>query len=370
MARLLSIVAALLLVAGACASGSDEPTTVAADDGSDVADAADAAPVAEDSSEADAPQAPADAADAEESSADGDDTPMNAVSPIGAFFAEGGGFEAALDEYTARVEEEIVRCMAEQGFEFKPTRSTRSNPVEDAQAELSERAWTLEFGYGISTSFDSIASNQATDPNAEIIFSLSAGEREAWLDTLFGVDREGFDVDTGARPLEEQGCIGSSIIATGGQGPIEGLEDFGSAYEEGEQAIYDRPEMITAVEAWSQCMGAAGYPGNAELDDPEDDVRQRLDAITTPLGAALDAADDEEMRALVSGDTLDIESLPGLDVDALRELQSDERAIALADLDCYDEHVRAIFEPLRDEFERGLLTDYDAELTALRNIGQ
>ena len=64
---------------------------------------------------------------------------MAASSPIGAFFADGGGFEAALAEYTARVEEEIVRCMAEQGFEFTPTGRGTSNPVEDAQNELTDR---------------------------------------------------------------------------------------------------------------------------------------------------------------------------------------------------------------------------------------
>lgn len=295
---------------------------------------------------------------------------MAASSPIGAFFADGGGFEAALEEYTAQVEEEIVRCMAEQGFEFAPTGRGGGNPVEDAQNDLTEREWTTEYGYGISTSFDSIATQQATDPNADIVFSLSAGERDAWLDTLFGVDREGFGVDTGARPLEEQGCIGSSIIATGGQGPIEGLSDFGDAYGEGLENILDRTEMITAVEAWSQCMAAAGYPGLAELDDPEEDIDDRLGTITAPLTAALDEIDDEAARALVEGDTLELEDLPGLDVDALRDLQAEERATALTDLDCYDEHVRSIYEPLRDEFERGLIDEYGSELEALRTIGR
>lgn len=360
----LVVITTVALLAAGCAPGSDE-----VDDSANV-DVVDS-PTAAAPASGDEAEVNADGETEPSSGTAGEaETAMAASSPIGAFFADGGGFEAALEEYTAQVEEEIVRCMAQQGFEFAPTGRGGGNAVEDAQNDLTEREWTTEYGYGISTSFDSIATQQATDPNADIVFSLSAGERDAWLDTLFGVDREGFGVDPGARPLEEQGCIGSSIIATGGQGPIEGLSDFGDAYDEGLESILDRTEMITSVEAWSQCMAAAGYPGLAELDDPEEDIDDRLSTITAPLTAALDEIDDEAARALVEGDTLELEDLPGLDVDALRDLQAEERATALTDLDCYDEHVRSIYEPLRDEFERGLIDEYGSELEALRTIGR
>ena len=380
--RLLVVLTATAMLTAACASGSDtESDSSATVESSDdqAASGTDNADSNDDAADADEPATEAEA-DSSASTDDGNsdtdaettegDPSMAASSPIGAFFADGGGFEAALAEYTARVEEEIVRCMAAQGFEFTPTGRGGQNPVEQAQNELSEREWTLEYGYGISTSFDTIAEQQATDPNADIIFSLTAGEREAWLDTLFGVDREGFGVDTGARPLEEQGCIGSSIIATGGQGPIEGLDGFGDAYEEGLEGIFDRTEMITAVDDWSQCMALAGYTGYSELDAPEDEIGDELGTITAPLTAALDEIDDADARALVEGDTLELEDLPGLDVDALRDLQARELATAITDLDCYDEHVRVTYEPLRDDFERGLIEEFNAELDALRTIGQ
>lgn len=295
-------------------------------------------------------------------------TPMSAGSPIGQFFD--GGFDEALAEYTVRVEESIVLCMAAQGFEFAVSDNGRVNEVEQRQNELTRREWTAEYGFGISTSFDSIAQDQASEPNAEIFFSMSPSEREIWSQTLSGGDLgDATGGDFTSRPLEDQGCIGQALIETGGQEAIEGLETFGNVYEEGEAAIYDTREMVEAVDAWSRCMGEAGYPAFTELDDPETDIGERLQVVTAPMSAALDGLTDEEGQALVAGELLDLEDLPGLDVEALRKLQTEERAVALVDLDCYEAEVQAVFEPLRDDFENGLLADYSTELNALKNIG-
>ena len=295
---------------------------------------------------------------------------MAASSPIGAFFSDDGGFEAAIAEYTIRVEEEIVRCMAEQGFEFKVSGAgPGQNEVQLAQNELTRREWTQEYGYGISTSFDSIAQSQGADPNTEIFLSMSVSEREIWVTTLTGGGLEAAGGDFDSIPLEDQGCVGQALIETGGQEAIEGLDEFGSVYEEGEEALFDRREMIEAVDAWSLCMSEAGYPGYAKVDDPNNAISERFDEITGPLSDALDELTPEEGQALISGESLDIEKLPGLDVDALRDLQAEEIELALVDLDCYDLEVKAIYEPLRDEFEAGLLTEFASEFDALKNIG-
>ena len=60
---------------------------------------------------------------------------MAASSPIGAFLADEGGYQAAIAEYTLQVEESILRCMAEQGFEFDVTGGEAlSNAVQDRQS--------------------------------------------------------------------------------------------------------------------------------------------------------------------------------------------------------------------------------------------
>lgn len=306
-----------------------------------------------------------------ETSADGvaaGGTAMAASSPIGAFFD--GGFDDALAEYTTRVEEAIVVCMAEQGFRFAVSENGRVNEIEARQNELTTREWTAQYGFGISTSFDSIARNQTSDPNVEIFFSMSESEREVWSQTLSGGDiGAALGGDFGSRPLEDQGCIGQALIDTGGQEAIEGLSTFGDIYEEGEAALFDTREMVEASDAWARCMSEAGFLNYANLDDPEDEISERLGVVTAPLSAAIDNLSDEEGEALISGESLDLEDLPDLDVQALRDLQDDERALALADLDCYEAEVQAIFEPLRDDFENGLLVEYATELDALKNIG-
>jgi len=312
-----------------------------------------------------------DASSGDASSDDAQGPSMAASSPIGAFFNEDGGFDEAIEEFSVKVEEGISICMAEQGFEFARTGNGGFNdPATEAQSELTIRQWTKEYGYGVSTSFESALNQNASDPNAEIVFGMGEEERNQWLFALTG--QEGFGGLQGGGQdiaLEEQGCIGQSLIATGAEDVFEGLESFGNAYEEQEDALFDRREMVDAVDAWSRCLSEGGYDNYAEPDAPEAEILTRFQAILAPYQAELNSIDPDEGAAIFSGDSVDAADLPGLDIDALRTLQDDELATALADLDCYDEHVKDIYEPLRDDFERGLMTEYQTELDSLKNIG-
>jgi len=358
-----ALVLCLALLVGACASGSsisEDPQVVSGSSG--------------DSDQAtDAPEAGSSESDDSPSQVEQGATSMAASSPIGAFFSDDGGFEAAIAEYTVRVEEAIVVCMAEQGFEFARSDNNTNNEIADRQNDLTAREWTTEYGFGISTSFDSIAQNQASNPNAEILFSLSEAERELWVSTLSGGDlgdiTDGGGQGDDAPPLEEQGCIGQALIETGGQDAIEGLQEFGEIYQEGEEALFERREMVDAISAWSRCMSEAGFADYGSLDDPEDEIAEKFNTVIAPMDAALDQLTEEEGQALISGESLDIADLPDLDVSALRELQAEEIELALVDLDCYELEVQATYEPLRDDFENGLITDYGDTLDAMKNLG-
>lgn len=203
--------------------------------------------------------------------------------------------------------------------------------------------------------------------------ALSESEREIWALTLNGVGIAGLGGSDGpindSLPLEKQGCIGRGVIETGGQEAIEGLGSFGDIIEEGEEALFERREVVEVITAWSRCMSESGFPNFAGLDDPEAEISARLGVITAPIGAALDALSDEEGDQLFSGESLDVDKLPGLNVDALRELQASEIELALTDLDCYQAEVRAVYEPLRDDFENGLLAEYATEFNAVKNLG-
>jgi len=353
---------ALTLLAAACSGGSAESTVTAGDTASSPDDPSESTDENESEGAEEAEAEPAGSA------VENGATSMAASSPIGAFFDEDGGFEAAIAEYTIKVEEEIVKCMAAQGFEFAVTGNGGGfNEVQELQSEMTEREWTTEYGYGISTSFDSLIASQGDDPNAEIVFSMTATEREIWLETLTGGSFGGIQDEN--TPLEDQGCVGQALIDTGGQDAIEGMESLGMVYEEKEAAIFDEREMVNAVDGWTRCMSEAGYTGYGKIDEPEDDISTRFAELTAPMSSAFEEMTPEEGQSLLSGESNDIGDLPGLDVDALRAIQTEEIKLALADLDCYEAEVKAIFEPLRDALQNGLIDEFSDELNAIKNIG-
>ena len=61
-------------------------------------------------------------------------------------------------------------------------------------------------------------------------------------------------------------------------------------------------------------------------------ARKGFGWVPAPIRAALDALAELKRQALLTGESPDIEKLPGFDVEALREDQVDERCLALADL--------------------------------------
>lgn len=366
----LAMTAILMLLLAACGS-TDTPTeTSVGDTPSESADqptgddgSADDSeePVAEDDSDGED--------DVSESDSDDDEEPALAVSsPIGEYL--GGDFQSALVQYQIDVEATIVLCMAQQGFEFMRT-APEVSKLDQAAAELTQAEWTDLYGYGISTDFDSLLTGQMTDPNAELFFEMSPSERELWLETLTGSSTLGGNNVTGdeAPPLEEQGCVGQGIIETGGGDVIDGLEEFGSSYEEGLEGVNDTAAMIDATDAWARCMSEAGWPGYDSLDSPQDETAETFEALVAPLSAAMDTIDPEDARALIEDGAVEIEDLPGFDVDGLRELQDREIKLANIDLDCYELHVKEIYEPLRDAFERGIIVDYQSELDGLKSLG-
>ncbi|HEV8575353.1 MAG TPA: hypothetical protein VGR43_11670, partial [Dehalococcoidia bacterium] len=85
---------------------------------------------------------------------------------------------------------------------------------------------------------------------------------------------------------------------------------------------------VDAVKQWSDCMGESGYDYESP-EDAEDELIERYDDLTR--GAPP-------------------ESLEGSDLDALTELQGEERAIAAADLVCAEEFLI----PVEQQVERDI----------------
>lgn len=291
-------------------------------------------------------------------------------SPIGAFFADDGGMEAAQAEYNVRVETEIAKCMAEQGFEYKPSGLDFRSEADRETSTLTLPAWVAKYGYGVSTSFDSTLAMQSTDPNTVYVQSLSVAEQMLWIQALAGEQGPPTtEEEFSSRPLDQQGCVGVAIKATGLDEVMDGLSDFEDAYQQAEEQLKDNPDVINAQDAWSRCMAEAGFPGYEGQDEPEQDFQERLGKLLAPAQKELSNLSPEEAQAVFTGEAVEADQVPGLDVTALRELQAEEIRTATQDLACYNTHMKDVYEPLRDALQNGLIEEHSEALNAIKNFG-
>lgn len=292
---------------------------------------------------------------------------MAARSPLGAYMSDDGGFDAAMANYIGLVDAEIVVCMREQGFEFAPT--ARDVPeMQRRMTELTLREWVGEYGYGISTSQESFDPTQSEDPNTAIIMGMTNAERDLWREALLGGNPDYGPNGMDQRPLEDQGCVGRGFITTGGDNAIQGLQRLGATYDEREELLLDSPGMVEAVQAWSLCISEAGYSGFDRLDSAEDHIRERFERMQREVSAAGLALSDEEREAWARGEQTDLD--PAFFDAGLFELQADEIALAVVDLDCYEAEVRDVHEPMIHALENDLIVEFEDELSSLKGLGQ
>ena len=85
--------------------------------------------------------------------------------------------------------------------------------------------------------------------------------------------------------------------------------------------------MVAATEAWSDCIGEEGFDYNNQ-DEVEEDIQERFDAIT---------------------EGQDPQTLTGSALEALTELQGEERAVAQIDFECADELLDPVLEQVEAE---------------------
>ncbi len=289
-------------------------------------------------------------------------------SPLGAYFIEDGGSDAAMREWQYSTQELIASCMKAEGFDFVPSVAEVPDMMSE-RSELSERAWTEAYGYGISTAFESLTQMQAADPNLAIMSAMDEVEQEIYIATLIGSDMASGDIVDPAElpPLEEQGCAGQAVLSNGGEALGEGLNEFNVAYGEAMEQVQDNPAMVAAADKWSVCMSGEGYDF-ADQEDSYEYVSVQFDEATSSLQSELDHLSDAELSALFDGTDTNIANLPGFDPEDLKAVQKEEIEIALADLDCYELYVAEVFEPLRDEIENGLILEYSNQLDAVRDL--
>jgi hypothetical protein len=221
----------------------------------------------------------------------------------------------------------IATCMAGEGFEYIPVDPvTFRNGMASLGSVpgLSDEEFVSQYGYGYTT----LPPKQKFDfgeENAAIFNDLPAADQVAFERALLGENTQA----TFVYMLENEdfegagGCTKAAIeeVFTAEQRNPNFTNPF-------DVQVAQDPRVIDATEKWAACMREDGY----DFESPQDAEDQIIDGLD----------------ALTKGQ--DPTTLTGSDAEALKGLQTEERAIAAVDLQCQEEHLK----PVEDQVERDI----------------
>lgn len=235
-------------------------------------------------------------------------------------------------EFAAHVESVqalIATCMTEAGFEYVPA---DVETVEAAQAALrtepgyTEEEYKKQWGFAVTTRFDNRVTEIELGPqNLRIFADLSEADQVAYERTLYGEDPDA----TFAFSFDEE-----DFSSTGGctRKAVEQVftpEQLKDAYINPKDILVEEdPRVVEADANWVACMQDAGYDGYVEQDEIIGEFEERLDALT-------------------EGE--DPTTLTGARAEELKQMQAEEIAISLADLQCQLEHTRTVIQEVELE---------------------
>lgn len=254
---------------------------------------------------------------------------------------EFGMTKAELVQNVEAVESRIAACMHDAGFEYVAVdyKTVRRGMVADKSLPgFSEKQFADQYGFGISTLYTGQDPQRAdtTTPakiglgpqNLKIFANLSPTDQIAYnrallgehVDATYAVSLEGEDFSrTG-------GCTRTAIEQTFQP------EQLTVTYYNPQDALVEQdPRMIAALGEYADCMHAAGFD-YAHPNDPERDLKKRLDAITHD--APVETMPDDAKAALV-------------------DLQGEERAVAAADYQCRVKFVEPVEAQILRELYSG-----------------
>jgi hypothetical protein len=236
------------------------------------------------------------------------------------------------EEFAAHVEKVqalIAECMTQAGFEYIPA---DVKTIELAQSAVRvEPGYTREeykkrWGYGVSTRFDNVVKEIELGPqNLRYIEGLSEADREAYERTLYGEDPDA----TFAFTFDEE-----DFSTTGGctRKAVEQVftkEQLSENYQHPKDVLIEKdPRVLEANANWVACMQRHGYDGYLDQDEIIEEFEERFDALVG----------EEDPRTLT-----------GAKLQSLKQMQREEIAISLADLDCQIKHLDKVIRDVEIE---------------------
>ncbi|TCC18947.1 hypothetical protein E0H58_34445 [Kribbella speibonae] len=315
----------------------------------------------------------------------GDKSPLAEYMGDGFVSSSGGGFRMAVraggaqnptEEDLAKqrkVEDATVTCMKAAGFEYVAV-----PPEQNAKSKFSE-AFNLapdkfaeQYGYGISTIDWSKAGADDTNPNTKIRSALSPAAQKAYDKALNGPNATGngaIVVENGkgdgpsTSGQQDLGCRGKAVKQVYGDGADRSVDfkKFDSLFED-IQALQKRIDtdqrVVDATSAWSDCMADAGHSGLKKVDDPRQQIQQKLDALT----GNKPPAKGDKTKTITGPPSFD-----KVDSAKLSELRKSEIAVAVADQKCRASGYEDAYKKVQYAAEKEFVDQHKAELEAYRD---
>ena len=242
-----------------------------------------------------------------------------------------------------QADDQVVACMAAQGFDYIPNPINETLLTGEAAAD-GTRLWAEQNGLGITQAFlvarETIDSQgEQIDLNADYLESLPPIRAQQFLRALFGDVPEAGGEN---QPLayEPRGCQGEAFATVFAQ--FEALDEFVDELESLNSRVKADPRVLSHMGGWSTCMEERGFR-YLDQDEMADDVYARL--------LTIDAFTD---------DTAQIDASTG----ELGELLAFERTIAVASFDCSRSFSDALKE-IRAVYESEFIEDNRLRIDAL-----
>ena len=243
-----------------------------------------------------------------------------------------------LVESVEKVEALISKCMREQGFEYVAVdyiTVRRGMSADKNLPGVSEEEFINKYGFGVSTLYTGQPPQLAAgyspgkvglgERNVQIYKNLSPADQVAYNRALFGDNTDAtFAVGIETEDFSRTGgCTRKAIEQV-----FEPEQLKATYYNPKDALINKHPRMQGALRYYAREMRKAGFNYN-HPDEVEDDIRQRLAALT-------------------GGGTILVEKMSPDQQAALKQLQSYERKVAVKMFELQEE----IFDPVEAAIQR------------------
>ena len=314
-----------------------------------------------------------------------DKSPLAEYMGDGFVSSSGGGFKMAVraggaqqpsEEELAKqrkVEDATASCMKTAGFEYVavPPEQNAKSKFSDA-FNLPPDKFAEQYGYGISTiDWSKAGGDDDSNPNTKIRSALSPAAQKAYDKALNGPNAtgngaiviEGGKGGPSSSSQQDLGCRGKAVKEVYGEGADRSIDfkKFDSLFKD-IQALQKRIDsdqrVVDATSAWSDCMADAGHSGFKKVDDPRQQIQQKLDTLTGNKPPAK------------GGPSKTITGPPSFDkVDSakLSELRKSEIALAVADQKCKASGYDDAYKKVQYAAEKEFVDQHKAELEAYRD---